>query len=98
MSGDKTVAEADEVSVKVDAERMFRFTPVRHDYRDGLSTLASGVMRRTVGLPVQAMLSDAANGARQLQVIAFPYEDAIPATGLKEALDDLTACRMSSEA
>lgn len=81
MSGDERAAEADGVSVGVDGIRVFCFIPARHSYTDGLSRLSSNVMRREIGLLVDAMLTNAAKHAEWLQVNTFSYEEAIPAAG-----------------
>ena len=92
VSGEELVSKAEIVSVSVDGTRMLQFVPVRRDWSEGLSTVSSRTMGRVVGLAVQAMLEHAAEGAEWFQVTALPYEDAIPAQGLKEAMGDLSAC------
>ena len=95
MNGEELVLKAETVSVSVDGTRMLQFVPVRRDWSEGLSTVSSRTMGRVVGLAVQAMLEHAAEGAEWFQVTALPYEDAIPAQGLKEAMGDLSTCLRS---
>lgn len=89
----KDVSEAVEVVVAVNKTPMVRFAPAVRRFDGGVSTLASPVMSSTVGSVVEAELRDAAGDAEWFQVTAGPYEDAIPAAGLKEAVGDLSLCR-----
>jgi hypothetical protein len=81
------------VRVAIDGKEVFDFTPEFRDDSPELPSVTAAVRDGEAGADIVHRLQTAAQGAKWFQVEALPYNKAIPATGLKEAMDDLATCQ-----
>jgi hypothetical protein len=93
LTQDARVPNAEIVRVGIDREEVFHFTPERRDASPELPSVVAGIRDGAEGRRIVERLRDAAQGARWFQIVALPYSKAVPAAGLREAMDDLAACR-----
>lgn len=89
LAQDRRLLDASEVWVGFDRHSVFHYEPAE---RGGSSELQSVSGRLPDAASLLADLTQAARGAEWFQVLAGDYHQSVPAKGIHEALDDVTAC------
>lgn len=92
LSQDGRVADAAELLVGIDRKMVMRLVPERRDRSSELPSITTWVRDANEGAAIMVRLREAAAGAEWFQVVALPYNKAVPAEGLRDALDDVTDC------
>ncbi|MBN8905114.1 MAG: hypothetical protein J0H99_00485, partial [Rhodospirillales bacterium] len=91
------ILSADLLRIGLDGQEVFHVTPSRRDKAPELSGITGEIAEAAKAKDAIDDLRERAQGAAWLQIVALPYNKRVPADGLRQAMDDWMACRITQQ-
>ena len=93
LAQNSEITSANFLRVGIDGEEVLHVATSWRENSPELPNIAGSIQDEVEARQVIEALRDNSKGARWLQIVARPYNKAVPAEVLREAMDDFEACR-----